>query len=162
MSLANDDVRFLTSRDLSPSNVYRGDPNQKFLSLEDRESVRQDEDEWTYQTTLRIKEFGLLSQGWDSYGAPDIGHQAISRAIELVRTFASLPLRPFVAPTSEGGVEFEWSMGEHARLSVDIDEVGQIEVFYVLPDGREWSGSLGSEPDDLRGIYVELLEARPR
>lgn len=160
MSNSREAIRFLTGHEFSPSNAHPFDASQRFLSLGDFESYRSDDGEWAYQARLRIKEFSYLTVDWDSYGAPDVGSQAISRAIEFVPRFSTLPLRPLIAPTPEGGVQFEWSTADNAQLLLEVEHDGRIELFYVLPSGAEWCGPLGAEPDDLRTVYVEVLGAR--
>lgn len=65
----------------------------------------------------RLKSFAALRAGWDSYGAKPIEWSTISRAIAFIchvlydidcQNKDVVPL-PFVAPRSDGGIQFEWS-----------------------------------------------------
>lgn len=64
----------------------------------------------------RLKKFAELKQNWDSYGAKPIEWSTISRAIDffskvlfqnILESKNNLPI-PFVAPLSDGGIQFEW------------------------------------------------------
>src|ERR1700689_4670777 len=63
--------------------------------------------DWSHDALIVIKEMWALNEGWDSYGSPRITTVALDYAGNLVEHMQGLP-RPFVAPTSEGGVMFEW------------------------------------------------------
>jgi hypothetical protein len=52
-----------------------------------------------------------------------------------------------VAPTSEGGVMFEWHR-TGTNFVMEIVDEGEIEVTYHLLDGRSWSGALEDLPID--------------
>ena len=120
---------------------------------------RSDPLEWIAATKIRIKEFGLLEPDWDSYDASPISLSALDQAYGMVEQMADLPWRPFVVPTSDGGVQFEWRVQEY-ELALHVQASGEVEVFYSDPAGHEWLGPWGEEPDDLIEVYISILEAR--
>lgn len=120
---------------------------------------RSDPLEWIAATKIRIKEFGLLEPNWDSYGASAVSLSALDRAHRMVDQMAGLPWRPFVVPTPDGGIQFEWRAGEY-ELALQVKADAEVEVFYSDPSGREWLGSWGEQPDDLVEVYISILEAR--
>lgn len=55
--------------------------------------------------TDRLRRFGDMSPGWDSYGAKEIDVDCIHKALEL---YERLPPGPWIpVPCSDGGVQIE-------------------------------------------------------
>lgn len=151
---------YLSDRDLHRVGTRRSH-DDRVISLTRWAGAGQKHDalDWAHLTEMKIKDFGYLITGWDSYGAPEVTSTAIATAVHMVDQLKNLPWHPFVGPTSDGGVQFEWVRGE-SYLSYEVLPGGAIEVAYAHPDGREWLGPLGEEPDDLQSVYVALLESR--
>lgn len=55
--------------------------------------------------------------------------------------------QPFIYPTAEGGLQIEWSLGEH-ELSLEIDLANHIGAWHRL--------HLGTQQDDTRNINFEV------
>ncbi len=110
--------------------------------------------DWAYEAHLTIKGFLALQEGWDSYGAPIISDRAIEAALLFVDKIADLP-KPFVAPTSEGGVVVEWHR-KSSDIALEFGAAGGLEVTYHLPNGSAWSGRMVDIPID-DSVMADLL-----
>lgn len=103
--------------------------------------------EWLHDAVVQLKEFLLLSEGWDGMGARPIEGLAIERARALLERLVEVQptlARPFIAPTIRGGVALEW----HADpIEVEIVIEPEEPVMIYGTDGeREWEGPLGESP----------------
>ena len=116
------------------------------------------DEQWVHDVTIKIKEYSSLEEGWDSYGAPPISVGAISGAAAMVQQLHGLP-RPFIAPTSEGGVTFEWHR-TGTNFAIEILDVDEIEVTYHLLSGDSWSGALTDLPIDASQV-ADLMFSDP-
>ena len=86
-----------------------------------------------------MREIADLPDGWDSYGAPSPDVRKLNAAWGLLRCLCEdtdLP-RPYVNPTRNGGVQFEWEAGqryfelevvaERAATYLYCDDVAHVE-----------------------------------
>lgn len=93
---------------------------------------------WLDVALARLGGLADLPDGWDSYGAPPISPVAIAAAAQGLRECADLP-RPYVYPTTAGGVQLEWP---------DADDRGCLTIEY-LADGSEHAHAIHvDEPGD--------------
>ena len=76
---------------------------------------------WWTQATEQLRAMRSLGENWDGYGAAapraEILHSAIG-FLRFLSRYVSVPL-PYMSPTRNGGVLFEWERGPH-QLEVDI------------------------------------------
>lgn len=78
----------------------------------------------------RIKSHLLLKPGWDSYGGRPITLQAVDQAFEVLHAARELScLDPQDVPTSEGGIQLEWS-GSGKHLEVECLPDGSLAVLW--------------------------------
>jgi hypothetical protein len=116
----------------------------------------------------RLKEFATLEKGWDSYGANPIEWFTITRAIEFFfRVLCVLdsddknvvPI-PFIAPRSDGGIQFEWSTCYKELIHSIPDEkekpIEYLKVDSVSGEEKEEEGEVSSI-DDIVDIVTEWL-----
>ncbi|MDQ3766382.1 MAG: hypothetical protein M3346_03450 [Actinomycetota bacterium] len=117
-------------------------------------------DTWVYETRQRIKEFGLLPRDWDSYGAPAVGTMALEAAADIVPRLAMLSWKPFVAPTSGGGVAFDWEASS-GSLVIEASATGVVVTrYYNDDDDQDWEVPFGREPLSLDELYGRLYDNR--
>ena len=90
----------------------------------------------------RLKEFVQLQEGWDSYSGRPISRGAIEQAKTIILKALSEEIRlpkPFVSPTSVGGVGLEWTLESGKELLLEISPTGDLSYLLVTPrpDGGE-------------------------
>jgi hypothetical protein len=113
--------------------------------------------DWSADAIMTIKDMWSLNDGWDSYGAMHISVLALDCAAELVEKMKGLP-KPFIAPTSEGGVMFEWHR-PRANFVIEVSSAADVEIIYRLADGEDWSGNIAEMPLDPWRMADILLTA---
>lgn len=120
------------------------------------------------QIVNRLKKFATLEAGWDSYGAKPIEWFTIARAIDFFYKVLSVlenerkkvvPV-PFIAPRSDGGIQFEWSTC-YKELIHSIPEGKKEPLEYLkidMPSGeeKEEEGEVSSI-NDLVSIVTDWL-----
>ena len=69
--------------------------------------------DWLPFVHRQLQAIALLPDGWDSYGAPRPNSSWLSGARSLIDCLSRAPglPRPYVNPTRNGGVQFEWEAG---------------------------------------------------
>jgi len=86
---------------------------------------------WKLQTIYKILGLSNLEENWDSYGGKPTDQIIINKTVELIQSLSfpydEMPL-PAVIPTSEGGLQLEWSEGGK-ELEIEIRSSGDIEWF---------------------------------
>lgn len=97
----------------------------------------------------KLGQFAKLKENWDSYASNAIDKNCISRAIDILKYLISLqdqfnfetPL-PFVAPLSNGGIQFEWEdENKYLELSC-LPKSSEIDFF---ASGRTSAGEINLE-----------------
>jgi len=99
----------------------------------------------------RLRKFGALKKGWDSYEAKPIKWTTITRAINFVSRIlflaedkSAIPI-PFVAPLPDGGIHFEWktfykelihSIPEKEKKGIEYLKVDKILGFEREEEGE--------------------------
>ena len=86
----------------------------------------------------RLKQFAMLEKGWDSYDANPIQWSTIFKAIDFYfRVRLDLEIKnekappiPFVAPLSDGDIQFEWRTC-YKELLIEIPEDKNNEIEYL-------------------------------
>lgn len=95
----------------------------------------------------RIEAMSKLTDDWDGYGSPAPEEQTLITSLRVLSQFMPTSVvAPAVAPTTTGGVQFEWHQG-----GWDIE----VEVF---PDGRAvaWGENQGTQET----FYGSVEESR--
>ncbi|PJA78299.1 MAG: hypothetical protein CO149_04800 [Nitrospirae bacterium CG_4_9_14_3_um_filter_51_5] len=87
---------------------------------------------WQMQTIHKIIKLSNLQENWDSYDGKPPASNTISMAIKLIESlpwpyYDDVPV-PAVIPTSEGGLQLEWS-SEDRELDLEVRPSGHIELF---------------------------------
>ena len=103
---------------------------------------------WVIPVLERLQAISELTDNWDGYGSPAPEAQTLIAALEVLRQFIPASVAtPSVAPTTTGGIQFEWHQG-----GWDIE----IEVF---PDGRAvaWGENLNMQ-ETFHGSVEESRE----
>ena len=115
-------------------------------------------------TKKLIRVFADLEENWDSYGAVPITSDTITRALDLVDRLAVILLghysdipEPFVAPCSDGGIQFEWDNdGRELEIVVSPDRL-PLRYFHIQGD-EEGSGII-SPDTQLKSLMDWLVGA---
>lgn len=87
---------------------------------------------WQMQTIDKVIKLSNLPENWDSYEGKPPASNTVFLAIKLIASlpwsyFDDMPV-PAVIPTSEGGLQLEWS-SEDRELELEVRPSGQIELF---------------------------------
>ena len=124
-------------------------------------------DEGFGEVFKRIGHFARLEPNWDSYDSPSIEKECIGRGISFLKKLfqwrEEIGLRipaPFVAPLSDGGIQFEWEKGtRYLEISI-VPKSPTIDYLATdqAPDGElVLEGSLKSQ-DDLKYFLYYFVE----
>lgn len=126
----------------SESTFYRREVYQyedEFIRFETSDIdkwVSLDEPWWLDRCLKKLDEFKDLELNWNSYDSLPIDHDLISQAKALLESVSILDIsEPFVAPVSNGGINFEWDMPLR-YLSIKIRTEG-VRFFCVKKDENE-------------------------
>lgn len=113
----------------------------------------------TESNAQRLERFRDLTENWDGYGGRAISAAAIEKAHSLLL----IDNTSFVAPGSDGGVGFEWSLESGKELLLEISPEGNMTYLLIerLPDGSEieTEGAL-QDGEKLRTLLAGVVEPR--
>src|ERR1700693_3892268 len=106
--------------------------------------------EWVAPTKEALRRLSLLSDNWDTYGAPRIDPMMLGSALGLLsNVMHSDTPAPSVIPTSRGGVQLEW----HAKgIDLEVEFLTPTHLRVVFEDqrtGAEWEADMISEINEL-------------
>ncbi len=115
--------------------------------------------------TERLKKIGQLKRGWDSYGAEPIVWPTIARAIDFFsRIIIQLDKEkrnnspvPFIAPLSDGGIQFEWRTF-YKELTLIIPKGKESAITYLKVE-KSIFGETEEEGDAVVDEAIELATA---
>lgn len=124
-------------------------------------------DEGFGEVFKKIGHFVKLAPNWDSYDSPSIEKECIGRGISFLKKLLQwreeIGLRipaPFVAPLSDGGIQFEWER-DTRYLEISIVPKSPTIDFLAMdqaPGGElVFEGSLKSQ-DDLKYFLYYFVE----
>ncbi len=84
----------------------------------------------------KIRELEGLPPNWDSYQGLPPSRSALSRSYELIQALVnqSLPMPGVIAPTSKGGLQFEWS-GPTGELEAELRPDGTCDLLLSRDSG---------------------------
>jgi hypothetical protein len=86
---------------------------------------------WLRDVEMQLDLIEFLPEGWDSHGAPSPTSDYVDAGRGLIECLAQaegLP-RPCVNPTRNGGVQFEWEIGER-YFELEIVREGEATYLY--------------------------------
>jgi hypothetical protein len=112
---------------------------------------------WFNSLLTEISQIGELKENWDSYGARPIDPPcAEATANLLLSVLDSGTPKPFVVPTSRGGIQLEWHRAG-VDLEVEIESPARVNVFFE--DQREGTEKEITLTGDLRPLtcFLERL-----
>lgn len=113
------------------------------------------DDEWREYARYRIKEILALGPDWDLEGAPLIEDAAAETARELAEALIRLAVkRPFILPSQEGGIVFEW-ITPSLELSLAVVTEDIIAHIYYPETNEEVEGAIAEVSPNL----VDALNA---
>lgn len=80
---------------------------------------------WLSEARSAILEMLDLKPGWDTYGGAPIDPRTAEKVFGVLRRMSDLGLpKPFISPTSKGGITTEWNRGlDGIEMSFDRDGV---------------------------------------
>jgi len=133
------------------SSAFIGTPLGLFISDGVYQHMRQDEEildirvqtqpsAWFRKLAERLKGFSEYPENWDSYGARRPQPRAIMLAVlmlEKLITEYNIP-EPSVGPTSEGGIQIEWST---KGIDLELEILSNLKIGASFEDqmtGEEW------------------------
>ena len=119
----------------------------------DRESLKQ-------EVHGLLKEAG--TEDWDGEGALALDPETVAVAQKLIDHFPSYVVRPDIAATPHGEVDFDWTISRDVMLTVSACPSGEIAFAGLFHDarlnGREpWTGAL---PQFVGCCFERLRESR--
>ena len=93
---------------------------------------------------MRVK---ASKEGWDGEGAAALEDDTVKAALELVDAFPDYMENPDVDVAPHGEIDFDWTIGKDAMLTVSVlssSEIGFSALFHdATASGREpWGGTL--------------------
>ena len=101
--------------------------------------------------SLKQEVYGLIeeagTENWDGEGALALAPETVAVAQKLIDHFPSYVVRPDVAATPHGEVDFDWIVSQDVMLTVSVCPSGEIAFAGLFHDarlnGREpWTGAL--------------------
>ncbi|HXE71465.1 MAG TPA: hypothetical protein VNO81_02300 [Candidatus Nitrosotenuis sp.] len=93
--------------------------------------------EWVQSCLQRIRGFLDHEEGWDSYDGRPLTKEALRKGLAVLAFIEAYGLpAPFVAPTSSGGILFEWQR-EDIDAQLEVGPGGEVSLYLLRPDGSE-------------------------
>ena len=132
-----------------------------FMSSAGRVGVVVSGSEMIYELVQDIGRLMALEKNWDSYDAPPIDPHIAIAAMKfwLINFGAEFP-KPWVVPTNEGGIQFEWHMG---GLDVEAEFRSRNEIlgYYIDKEtGEEWEGDISHDFEPFKEILSRMITDR--
>ncbi|MFH1921740.1 MAG: hypothetical protein ABIP48_17895 [Planctomycetota bacterium] len=118
--------------------------------------------DWLSFVHKQLQAIESLPDGWDSYGAPRPSASILSGARNLIECLSQAPglPQPYVNPTRNGGVQFEWEAGERY---FELEVLAERAATYYWRDHSNADQQEGTvfEGDRLDTVleYVRRVEA---
>lgn len=116
-------------------------------------TITPEPDSWVEYAQFRIKQAFALEDNWDREGALQVQAVSIDIAEALAIQFVGMGIaRPFVLPTQDGGIGFEW-LTSSVEISIVIN--GDHVHAYLLD--RESKDEKSGPLEDLWDLVYEAL-----
>jgi hypothetical protein len=115
---------------------------------------------WFNNLLAEISQIGDLKENWDSYGARPIDPRCAEAAANLLwAVLDSSTPKPFVVPTSRGGIQLEWHRAG-VDLELEIESPARVNVcFEDHREGTEQEITLSGDLRPLTHFLKRLGEA---
>jgi hypothetical protein len=112
----------------SISQVYREKRRPQINTLTEADGPPH----WINQVIAEAIAFLELAENWDSHGARPINVGSVNNAIEVLSqpVFSALAA-PAIVPTSIGGIQAEWHVGER---SLEVEFISDIDIEVLFAD----------------------------
>lgn len=112
---------------------------------------------WIRSLERTLDTFRTLQAGWDSYGGLPINEGAIEHAKQFLNnTLFSTLDKPFITPTSNGGVQVEWTRN---GKDLEIAFLSLTELHYFYSDSTsERENELHSNFEEARIAAREFID----
>jgi len=111
---------------------------------------------------MKIGQFSNLPDDWDSYGGKAISYEICARAAQYLYTAfkelstESVPVEmPFIAPSGDGSIVFEWTSDKVELIVVFRPDV-QLDVEYLTV---EKTGDTESEKEGVFSSVTSFVQA---
>lgn len=115
--------------------------------------------EWRSAVALRVSQRLDLDEGWDTYGAPRIGYETGSFALQALARFQQPGLpNPSVVPVAGGGIQFEWHLPS-VDLEIHFSAPYEGEFRYERVGSAPASGPIAGDLSALSEPLVGLIAA---
>jgi hypothetical protein len=121
---------------------------------------RQHQANWLNSAADDVLEWLAAGEGWDSYGAAQISSLVVATTYRLLSVLSKYGMpRPFIAGTSEGGLEVSW---DSDRYSVHIHVgLSGLEAFvWDKAANAQWEGIVSGDASEL-GEALLYLSTQP-
>lgn len=107
-----------------------------------------------------MDEIRRLEKNWDSYDADPIDPTVIAYAVELFAQIATaaIPI-PAVVPSSRGGVQFEWHVGD-LDFEIWTYQRGVFSGFFAAPGDPPVEFVDKKDPVELEPFVARLAAAK--
>ena len=135
--------------------------NDSGYTISDAESSHVDSDMvpvWLSDALEQLQAIATLPDGWDSYGAPAPDTDKVESAWSLLFCLCvntDLP-QPFVNPTRNGGVQFEWEAGSRYFELELVDEGAAAYLYCDTAAQVEETGSIFQDGDLLEPVRERI------
>ena len=91
---------------------------------------------WLRPILRRLLGFLDLGENWNGYGERPIHESALKRVVAVLDVVCPEGPVPDVVPTSDGGVQIEWSIGGH-EIEIEVLPIGSAQIYLAEPSGSE-------------------------
>ncbi len=141
---------------LDPQSTLSGALMRRVRRMAGRSNVS-----WMPAIQGRLQELLLLSNGWDTYGAPPIDRWTAAYASSLLEVLAEeWTLPPNVMPSTNAGVILEW-LRPNVVVRITVDPSNELDLYYSdARVGFTWEGPLTEEAPDLSEALYRVSVAR--
>lgn len=129
----------ITEEEIVEKTIRRSD----YAVTDDRRA----QSSWLPEVLEQLNAIASLPDGWDSHGAPAPDVRKVEAAGGLIVCLAEasdLP-KPYVNPTRNGGVQFEWEVGSRY---FELDVVGERAATFLYSDDAEQVEEMGEIFED--------------
>ena len=141
-----------TSETMSARSRVSFGPGRREITL--RVSRRLSRRPWFHQALRDFRRLLALDDNWNGYGERAVHEDAVKRAMNVLNVVGVDGPRPDIVPTSDGGVQVEWSV-DGCEIEVEIPPGGPASVFIAEASGEESEFSA-----DARNAVWEQIRTR--
>ena len=111
---------------------------------------------WIREVNRRLEHLRTLKQNWDGENAPPVSFECcIEALVFLLENAANETPAPQIVPTSKGGLQLEWHVGE-VDLEIEFSASESTSFYHVSESGEETVGKIAAEGQRVRNILRAL------